>query len=1681
MTNGSDPRVDEHRRAQEAPSWLGTPPTSSVITPMETSAQELPFGELSWEDFEKLCWRLVRAEADVEHCQLYGTRGQNQEGIDIYARRRFDDEYAVYQCKKVRDFQPADLRAAVKKFLEGAWVDSTDSFVLCTQVSLIPTDLADELETQSVATRAKNVTLLAWDRNELSAKLKDMPALVDDFFGRRWVAVFCGEEQANALGNRLTGEEVTRLRGKLSSLYGYVFDAQDPGLPAAAHSDVSSPALSERYVLPDVYEGRTVEFGFVGSAEDAPSDWGAEDELRGDAVEIDVAVEARRRQTTYRSARSYRQRRGVGDWLASGPRSVVLGGPGSGKSSLLRYLALDVLKNEPELASPAREWGGFLPVWVPFAFWTKAVADQGAVTRSLGDVVRSWLNHFDEGRLWPLVEKALEDERLLLLVDGLDEYTDEGSAAIALGQLQVFVQQRNVPAVVTGRPHGFDRLGMQTAGWQVTELAGLSSAQQGELARAWFVHRSRNARQGAEEQRRDNDEVAEAQAARFLGELRGSEDIGDLAQVPLLLSLLIYLRFVDARLPQNRFKAYGSIVEHLVAKHPHRRRAAALISGETESELSDDEALEGFSFLAYRMHESFGEGLAEQDRAEAAFREYLEDEELGLGYDPREARAISRKLLQIGENTVGLLVKRSPTQVGFFHRAFQEFLAASHLSRMPLEAQLAVIEERCADPRWREVILGLFHLTRRSSDVRRFVKRVNSSQERFGEVDRLSSELLLFEVACGDFNCPVGLAKELATEAVGRVELGDWMPHRDRVLAVVLEGLRSAKVRDVVANKLREWFPCRQPIRTQLFAALSGWPWDSEAEGLLWRGMHDEDGFNRRASAVALAEFAAGDPAVGDRVAALASAAMDPGVRACAIEALLRGWPEHVALESVLGAARHSQSPDLRMVAIKGKVQRREHEAEDRAQLLRFGSRSASIGYEWKSEVVAALLEGWPRSPETKDSCFAVLRGDTDDRRGVDQDVAQRILLEGYPQDDEVAEYCAYEIRTERSPFLLLFADAWEMLARNFRDHPKVVAAVDEWLSRDERPHRQRVNVSSAAMVGRTAAAKAKLLSLLSSDFVDHRHARALLDGWGMQDGEVAERLTQIALGPAPNASRLGELLPRIIPDEDRCRERLLELLQAPDCALPNAVVQGLKVLGISSSGQKILDTVLDVLPERGDVADLPSREAAVLLMEWRPEDDRLRRLAEAELVERDRYFSLRHNVAAAYAGDAAMRRKVAEIACPLAAALRERIADRLGAGYGDEEFVLPLLGLYADEADEAVKVRASIGYHERLQASGRNTEPATERLSEDMVAYGPDMDERRQAAFCGLATLGRLDMVLNAKERTGEQSTVPLATMLAPNVLLLEHILRNWDEIKAALGERFWDKVVLHRLPREDADRRRFELWDAFCAFADEYPSPREEALSYLSERRERAATPNVLRFLARARPGGGLLLEYCLGTLSGSGHEYHTSNENAGAVAAELLGVHFANDPKVLERLARHLFGERDAPFVREAPLIALCEGWPESDELREAFRVVHEHQQGLSYPAYFQLVSLKYDSSDLLKDMGDKLLAEPELEDHSRSDPRRVVRPILRRLRSDNGLSVLMEERLRGTPTSSEKATLPRLIASARGVTPHLRAWCVAEVDAQTRSASPEVGFDLSAGALRPVAHSLLSVLDVRPDKL
>lgn len=433
------------------------------------------------------------------------------------------------------------------------------------------------------------------------------------------------------------------------------------------------------------------------------------------------------------------------------------------------------------------------------------------------------------------------------------------------------------------------------------------------------------------------------------------------------------------------------------------------------------------------------------------------------------------------------------------------------------------------------------------------------------------------------------------------------------------------------------------------------------------------------------------------------------------------------------------------------------------------------------------------------------------------------------------------------------------------------------------------------------------------------------------------------------------------------------------------------------------------------------------------------------------------------------------EAVTPLPPILRMIIATKLGEGLSDDDFTLTLLESYRRDSDSQVKAQGSISYHERLKVSGRNLEPALGALENDLVRQRFDNQATMQSAFCGLVVLKRLDVMKNTQlERTdledrsiriiiseiGERSTIPF----------LKVLLQNWSYVKDVFGEEFWARFASYSIK---------SAWKELCAFADEYPGPREEAIAFLeSNKNDREmSSMSVLGFLDRIMPRSRLLIEYCMLALEQNAPNPHYISDEA-RYATELLGKHFTGDDEILKRLMKlDIAQEPDSSdakkIIPEKLIVALCEGWVESEEFKQMCDLLSESQQGLNYSTYFQLGSRAIPTDEFLKSLLD-FLKRVDRSELLRSQM--IARPLIRRLRKDDELLDLLVARLQSAPSLTEKASFPRLIALAKGAT-EVREWCAKELERQTNgSVFPEFGLDLIEGRFRPIAHSLLEVLNL-----
>ena len=160
--------------ASKVPSHLRELPETVVAPPVEPRIAKLPFDQLSWQDFERVVFRLASKISDVVYCALYGRPGQDQHGIDVYARLS-GGGHICWQARNRQDVGPSDITNAVDDFLEDKWAATAKCFVLCIRASLRDTAVHDRIEVEAARLQERGIVFDAVDGAQLGEKLRTHP------------------------------------------------------------------------------------------------------------------------------------------------------------------------------------------------------------------------------------------------------------------------------------------------------------------------------------------------------------------------------------------------------------------------------------------------------------------------------------------------------------------------------------------------------------------------------------------------------------------------------------------------------------------------------------------------------------------------------------------------------------------------------------------------------------------------------------------------------------------------------------------------------------------------------------------------------------------------------------------------------------------------------------------------------------------------------------------------------------------------------------------------------------------------------------------------------------------------------------------------------------------------------------------------------------------------------------------------------------------------------------------------------------------------------------------------------------------------------------------------------------------------------------------------------------------
>jgi len=383
--------------------------------------------------------------------------------------------------------------------------------------------------------------------------------------------------------------------------------------------------------------------------------------------------------------------RPVLDLLRENSGLIIVGDPGAGKTTFLKYLTLKLAAGEEDLGLEVR-----LPVLVPLSAYANALVERDV---RLDDFVASYFH--DLGADLPIgsmLEEALKQGGALVLLDGLDEVKDVNLRRTVVERVvdfYTFHRRAGNRFVLTSRVVGYREVRPTVEGLAECTLVDLGDEEIQEFVDKWTAALERAARGSTQvatfEAERERRELLEA--------VQRNPGVRGLAANPLLLTILALMKRQGVTLPERRVELYDQYVRTLLSSWNRARG----LGRPPARDLDVVETVRILASLALWMHEaSPGVGLVKQG-------DLLR--ELGENYRQRgetDAERVAQRFVADVREYAGLLLERGAGQYGFIHLTFEEYLAAVGIARLgqrEIEPIVDILSDHVGDPAWREVAL----------------------------------------------------------------------------------------------------------------------------------------------------------------------------------------------------------------------------------------------------------------------------------------------------------------------------------------------------------------------------------------------------------------------------------------------------------------------------------------------------------------------------------------------------------------------------------------------------------------------------------------------------------------------------------------------------------------------------------------------------------------------------------------------------------------------------------------------------------------------------------------------------------------------------------------------------------------------------------------------------------------
>jgi hypothetical protein len=355
---------------------------------------------------------------------------------------------------------------------------------------------------------------------------------------------------------------------------------------------------------------------------------------------------------------------------------MVLGGPGAGKSTFVRKMGLEALKGKK---------GGFKHACIPVFIELKRFASSNI---NIETFIAEEFGFCGFPSPDEFAAKALEEGKLLILLDGLDEVPTKNLTE-AISQIQNFVDKYDQNRFIASCRTAAYRSAFRR--FSDVSMADFDDTQIQQFIYNWF-HSDVDKQEKTGEKCWELLQKPEHEAAK------------ELAHTPLLLTFLCLVYDRSQSFPNNRSVLYRKALRILLEEWASEKR---ILRDEIYQGLHTELEEILLSEIAYAGFES--------DRLFFSGRDIVQQIKTFLASNLNAPQHLDgESVLNAIAVQQGILVERAEDVFSFSHLTLQEYLTAQYIDDHRQVEKL--VTEHLIDKRWKEVFLLVAGLMRGGAD-----------------------------------------------------------------------------------------------------------------------------------------------------------------------------------------------------------------------------------------------------------------------------------------------------------------------------------------------------------------------------------------------------------------------------------------------------------------------------------------------------------------------------------------------------------------------------------------------------------------------------------------------------------------------------------------------------------------------------------------------------------------------------------------------------------------------------------------------------------------------------------------------------------------------------------------------------------------------------------------------------